>query len=184
SAVALVGVLLTWHDTVPALLRRDPPALALTVLTAGIASLSPVAVVTLAAMVVLFVLIFNRPLLGAMLVIFWSAFFLSRLDLLFRVFTAVEAYLIVTVLAVTARGVVEWARMRRADPAWRIPVPRLTALDGLALAFVALGALSLTWAALRGPALHYFRVIIVEPALFYFLLRALRPSRRDLLWLA
>ncbi len=76
--VVLLGSLLTWNDAIPALLRRDQPALAVTILTAGIASLSPVFVVTLAALLVLFVLIYNRPLLGIMLVIFWSAFFSPR----------------------------------------------------------------------------------------------------------
>ncbi len=76
SGFVMIGALLTWGDAAPSLLRRDPPALALTILTAGIASLSPVFVITLAALLVLFVLIYNRPLLGIMLIIFWSAFFL------------------------------------------------------------------------------------------------------------
>ena len=75
SFVVLLGALATWGETIPTLLRRDQPALAITILTAGIASLSPVAVITLAALAVLFILIYNRPLLGMMLIIFWSAFF-------------------------------------------------------------------------------------------------------------
>lgn len=185
SFVALVGLLLALNETVPSILRRDPPALALTLLTAGIASLSPAFVVTLAALAVLFVLIFNRPVLGAMLVIFWSAFFLSTLDLLFRAFATVEVYLVITALAVGARWLVDWARARRADPDARSVVTlRLTLLDGLALAWLVLGAVSLTWAAQRGPAVYYFRVIMLEPVAFYFILRLMRLEHRDLFWLA
>ncbi|WP_119072491.1 O-antigen ligase family protein [Aggregatilinea lenta] len=183
SFVALVGLLLTLNDAVPSLLRRDPPALILTLITAGIASLSPWFVVTLAALVILFVLIFNRPVLGAMLVIFWSAFFLSKLDLLFRAFATVEVYLVITALAVVARLVVEWAKARQAGRVARI-LPRLTALDWLALAWLVLGAISLAWAAQRSPAVHYFRVIMLEPVVFYAVLRLMRLEHRDLFWLS
>lgn len=185
SVLVLAGTLLTWGDPLAALLRRDPPALALTILTAGLASLSPVALVTLAALLVLFVLIYNRPILGLMLVVFWSAFFLSTLDLLFRLFATVEVYLALTAGALALRALVDWARRYRAGtaaPARRLP--RLTTLDGLALAWAALGILSLSWARFRSPALHELRVVILDPVLFYALIRLMRLERRDLVWLA
>lgn len=183
SFLVLVGALLTWGEAIPALLRRDPPALAITILTAGVAALSPVFVVTLAALAVLFVLIFNRPVLGLMLVVFWSAFFLSTLDLLFRLFATVEVYLGMTVLAVAGRALVEWARRREqgAGPS-RLRV-RLTRLDWAVLGFVGIGVLSLTWAEFRSTAIRELRVVILEPAVFYALLRLVRLDRRDMLWL-
>lgn len=185
SLLVLAGTLLTWGDPLAALLRRDPPALALTILTAGLASLSPVALVTLASLVVLFVLIYNRPILGLMLVIFWSAFFLSTLDLLFRLFATVEVYLALTAGALALRALVDWARRYRAGnaaPVWRLP--HLTTLDYLALAWAALGTLSLSWARFRSPAIHELRVVILDPVLFYALIRCMRLGRRDLVWLA
>jgi O-antigen ligase len=185
SFLVLLGTLLTWGETIPTLLRRDPPALAITILTAGIASLSPVFVVTLAALLVLFVLIYNRPLLGLMLVIFWSAFFLSTLDLFFRLFATVEVYLVLTLLALTARAVIGWAQKRRADPGAvpaRFPI-RLQPLDWSVLAFVGIALISLSWAEYRSPAVHELRVVILEPAVFYAMLRLMRLDRRDLLWL-
>ena len=184
SLLVLVGTLLTWGGPLDALLRRDPPALALTVLTAGIASLSPVALVTLAALVVLFVLIYNRPILGLMLVVFWSAFFLSTLDLLFRLFATVEVYLVLTLGAVALRGMVAWARGYRAGERIALQRLRLTALDGLAFAWAALGVVSLAWSEFRGPALHELRVVILDPVLFYALIRVMRLRRRELVWLA
>ena len=49
---------------------------------------------------------------------------------------------------------------------------------------MALGVLSLTWAEFWTPATRQLRVVILEPAAFYFLLRLMRLERRDLLWLA
>ncbi len=179
SAILLLGVLLSWDEALPNFLRRDPPALALTVLTAGVAAFSPTFVVTLAALGVLFVLIYNRPLLGVMLVIFWSAFFLTTLDLLFAAFRAVEAIFALTVAAVSLRALVGWTRGEK--PAIRV---HLSAADGLTLAFVAVGALALSWSRYHSTAFRHWRLLILEPALFYFLLRGLRLERRDWLWVA
>ncbi len=184
SVLVLVGTLLAWGEPLATLLRRDPPALALTILTAGIASLSPVALMTFAALIVLFVLIYNRPLLGLMLVIFWSAFFLSTLDLLIRLFATVEVYLVLTAGALALRALVGWARAYRAGKRSIEFRPRLTLLDWVALLWVALGVVSLSWARFRPFALHELRVIILDPALFYLLLRVMRLGRRDLVWLA
>ena len=162
---------------------RDPPALAITILTAGVASLSPVFVVTLAALAVLSVLIYNRPVLGLMLIIFWSAFFMSTLDLLFRLFATVEVYLAITVAAVAGRALVEWARRRRSGAAPARLRVRLTGLDWAVLGFVAVGVLSLAWAEYRSTATRELRVVILEPAAFYALLRVMRLGRRDVLWL-
>jgi len=183
SFIVLLGTLLTWGETIPALLRRDPPALALTILTAGLASLSPVFVLTLAALAVLFVLIYNRPLLGLMLILFWSAFFISTLDLLFKAFATVEVYVALTVLALGARALVQWARLHQRRQRVRLTL-HLNGLDGLVLAFAALGVVSLSWSAFPAPALRQLRVVVLEPAAFYFLIRGMRLERRDLYWLA
>jgi O-antigen ligase len=186
SLVVLLGALMTWGETIPSLLRRDQPALAITILTAGIASLSPVFVMTLAALGVLFVLIYNRPLLGLMLVIFWSAFFLSSLDLLFNAFATVEVYFGLTLAALGGRTVVAWARQyqEQAPPVSTVRTPlRLLALDWAVLAFVALATVSLTWSEYRSPAIRQLRVVVIEPAAFYFLIRLMHLEQRDLIWL-
>lgn len=183
SFVVLLGALLSWGETIPALLRRDQPALALTILTAGIASLSPVFVLTLAALALLFVLIYNRPLLGLMLILFWSAFFVSTLDLLFRAFSTVEVYVALTTAALIARAAVWWAQQRQRKQPVRVTL-RLSGLDWLTLAFAALGILSVSWSEFSAPAQRQLRVVILEPVLFYFLIRSMRLERRDLFWVA
>ncbi len=183
SCVVLLSVLMTWGEAIPSLLRRDQPALVITILTAGIASLSPAFVITLAALGVLFVLVYNRPLLGLMLVIFWSAFFLSTLDLLFNAFATVEVYFGLTVAALLARGIVEWARRYRDHTPITLSL-HLTRLDALVIAWMALGVLSLLWSEFWTPATRQLRIVILEPAAFYFLIRVMRLEKRDLLWLS
>lgn len=183
--VVLVAGLLTWSETLPTLLRRDQPALLITIVTAGIASLSPVFVVALVALLVLFVLIYNRPVLGVMLIIFWSAFFLSTLDLLFNAFATVEVYFGLTAVALAAHGIRIWARNRRDEDAGErmFSALRLNALDWLVIAFVLLAILSLAWSEYRGPAIRNLRVVVLEPAAFYFVVRVMYLERRDLFWL-
>ena len=52
------------------------------------------------------------------------------------------------------------------------------------LAFVALAVVSLTWVEFWPQATRQLRVVILEPAAFYFMIRLMRLERRDLLWLA
>src|SRR5690606_28047002 len=40
------------------------------------------------------------------------------------------------------------------------------------------------WSRYRSPALHELRVVILDPVLFYALLRVMKLGRRDLVWLA
>ncbi len=61
---------------------------------------------------------------------------------------------------------------------------RPSKLDWAALAWLGIGILSLTWVEYWSPAIREFRVIILEPVLFYFVLRLIPMKRRDLLWLA
>ena len=185
SLVVLLSLLMTWGETIPSLLRRDQPALALTIITAGIAALSPAFVLTLVALGVMFVLIYNRPLLGVMLVIFWSAFFLSTLDLLFDAFATVEVYLGLTVAAVIARAVVEWASAYRDQRRlqWDRTMWRMTSLDWVVVAFTVLAVVSLAWSDYRGVALRNLRVVVLEPVLFYGMLRVMPFDRRDVVWL-
>jgi putative inorganic carbon (HCO3(-)) transporter len=119
-------------------------------------------------------------------VIFWSAFFLSSLDLLFNAFATVEVYFGLTLAALGGRTVVAWARQyqEQAPPVSTVRTPlRLLALDWAVLAFVALATVSLTWSEYRSPAIRQLRVVVIEPAAFYFLIRLMHLEQRDLIWL-
>lgn len=175
SIVGALSVALTINDLLPAALKRDGVALAAAAAVSGALYLSPHLIVTLAALIALGVLIFNRPLIGLALVVFWTPFFLAPLELYVWAAPMVELSLLATLGAVALRSVIAWLRGGRPSAL------RLNGLDWLMLAFGALGAISLLWSAERAPAVRELRVIVLEPLIFYALLRAARLERRE--WL-
>jgi O-antigen ligase len=178
SVLAMIGVFLTWGDTLPNVFRRDPPTLALTVLTVGLIYFSPALLVTAAALLALWIIIYNRPVVGLALVVFWSPFFLWPVQLYLSALPMVELCLLLTLSAVIVRGVVHFARWRPRRIALRSLVT-LRGMDLAMLAFVVVATISLLWSDQRVPALREWRVMVVEPALFYVLLRTVRLSNRD-----
>jgi len=175
SIVGALSMALTVNDLLPAILRRDSAAIAAAAAVSGALYLSPHLFVTLVALLALLVLIYNRPLIGLALVAFWTPFFLAPIELYVWAAPMVELSLLATLGAVAVRGGIAWLRGGRLAPI------AVNALDWTLLAFGALGALSLLWSAERGPALRELRVIVLEPLIFYALLRVVRPTRRE--WL-
>ncbi len=175
SVLAMVGMLLTWGDTLPNVFRHDPPTLALTILTLGLIYFSPSLIVTIVALVVLWLIIYNRPVVGLALVVFWSPFFLWPVQLYIQALPTVELCLLLTLSAVIVRAAVNWrpgeSRLRA------LIAPR--GADLAMLAFVVVATASLVWSEQRAPALREWRIMILEPALFYLLLRTVPLSKRD-----
>ncbi|MFQ3537114.1 MAG: O-antigen ligase family protein [Aggregatilineales bacterium] len=175
SIVGALSMALTINDLLPAALRRDSFALAAAAAVSGALYLSPHLIITLVALLGLGLLIFNRPVIGLALVAFWTPFFLWPIELYLWAAPMVELSLLATFGAVALRGMVTRLRGERSTGLG------LNALDWLMLTFGALGTLSLLWSAERGAALREWRVIVLEPLIFYALLRYLRPTRRE--WL-
>ncbi len=181
AVISIAGALsmaLTINDLLPAALKRDSAAIAAAAAISGALYLSPHLIVTVAALITLIVLIYNRPLIGLALILFWAPFFLAPLELYLWAAPMVELSALATLSAAILRGALAWLRGAR------IGRLRLNAFDWLMLALGALGCLSLLWSAERAPALRELRVIVIEPLLFYALLRALRLERREWLLLA
>jgi O-antigen ligase len=139
------------------------------------------------ALAALWLIIYNRPVVGVALVIFWGPFWLAPIQLYLWAFPMVEVSLVLTLSAVLARSVIGWAQGRgqAADDrrsAARPLVSRLplTSADLVMLAFGGLATLSLLWAEQTAPALRTWRTMVVEPILFFLLLRRLTISPGDL----
>lgn len=172
SIALMAGMLLTWGSETPALFRRDSVQLALAILTAGLIYLEPGLVLTLAASLALFIMIFRRLELGLLLTILWAPFFLFPVELLHFAFPVAEVVILITTAAWLLRLLGDWAIARQTVvPAYRLPLPRFSWLDWAILAWVVLGVISLSWSALRGNAMTDLRVMFIEPALFYAILR-------------
>ncbi len=182
SIALLIGMLLTWGDTLPALFRREPVALSLALVTAGIIYIQPGLILTLIALIFLFVIIYNRLDIGLLLVLFWSPFFLFPVELYRFAFPLAEILTLLTFSAWLLRVFVQFGKShRQSAPHTIFLTPRFHMLDIGLIAWVGLSLLSYSWAELKGPALTDIRVMTVEPALFYLILRTLPLTRRDLL---
>lgn len=182
SLALMLGMLLTWGDSIPHILRRDSVQIALSLLTAGLVYLNPGFILTVASAVVLFWVIYQRLALGLMLVVLFAPFFLFPVELYSFAFPMVEVVTLLTFTAWLLHLIVRWGRDRQAG-ANIVPLvlghPK--ALDWAMLAWVVLGILSLLWAAWRGVAITELRVLIIEPALFYLIFRTTALNRADVI---
>jgi O-antigen ligase len=181
--VALMGWL-TWGTAVAGVYRRlgDAGQLALTAAAAGVFYVAPSFIVYAAALILLFVLIALRPAWGLALVAFCFPFYVPpALKPVFSYrFSPVEVFTLVTVTAVAGAQILNWAR-RQARPG---PLPARALVphgaDLAVLLFVGAATLSLLFTARLDVATNEWRLVILEPALFYLALRLARPSAREL----
>jgi O-antigen ligase len=172
-----LGLAITWGATLTNLTRRlgDGPSLVITVLTAGVLYFSPSLLLTLAALVALFVLIYLRLDLGLTLVVLFTPFYLLPRPLYDRYFTLVEVVLLLCFAAWTLRLVASWREKR--PPTLAELWAASTALDRATLWFVAISAFSLLVADIKSVAADELRTIVAEPALFYLMIRTSKLSR-------
>jgi O-antigen ligase len=186
TVALLIGMLLGFGGLLPDALRRDPAVLGLTAGAALILYWSPALFVSLVAAVVLFVIFYHRPDIGLMLTIFCAPFYLFPVDLYRFAFPMAELVLLLLAAAWALRQIIEWARGRQvASRAFPGPgvmgiLQQMTWLDAGVVAYVGLGALALVWSAQRSPAVTELRVLFLEPALFYLILRATSRHRPDM----
>ena len=181
---------LTWGVEAGSAYRRlgDPANVLITLAAAAAFSLSPWLILTMASGMTLFVLILLRLDLGLMLVAFFAPFHLLPANLFYRFSSMAELTLILCAVAWAARRLVEW-RSRVQSAKFQAPrltphgsrftlhVSRFTSLDWAVLAFFAVGTLSLLAASYFEFALREWRIIILEPVVFYALLRSSKLDR-------
>lgn len=180
SALAVwLGATLTWGGLIPNLLRRagDGPSLLITALTAGVFYFSPWLVLTLAALAVLFVLIYAQPSIGLALVMFFTPYYLLPRPLFDRAFSMVEA-LSLLMLAAWATHIVA-GRRERGWPSLRQLWAGMTALDKAVGLFVVVSVVSLSWADLPGVAITDLRQMVLEPLVMYLVLRTMPLGERE-----
>lgn len=178
---------LTWSADFADSFRKygDAPPLIATLLTATIFYYSPFLILTILCAIILFVLFYFRPDIALTIIAFIIPFYLIPKNLWTLSFSMVE---ICTVIAFAA-SVFRYAPQvfNQLKPATRNPQPipnpqsLVPNLDLAVLAFVLISAASIFIAEIRGVAIREFRVIVLEPALFYFLLRNV-PIDRKSLW--
>jgi O-antigen ligase len=199
AVVALAGWL-TWGEQAAGIYRRlgDGSQLALTAAAAVLFYVTPAFFVYIAALLALLLLLYLRPAWGLVLIAFTMPFYVPQLTKpIFQYrFSPVEIFTLLTLAAFSAARLTAWVARHRQGPAGgpaAAEFDRLAPVSGRAaftavlhpadyavVAFTLVATISLLFTERLGVALTEWRVVIVEPALFYALLRAIRPTRAEM----
>lgn len=193
AVVALTGWL-TWGEQAAGLYRRlgDGSQLALTAAAASIFYITPSFFIYAAALVILFLLIYFRPAWGLALIALAIPFYTNSGSSLVPAllqpkpifnyhFSPVEIYTLLTLGAFLLSRFTYHVSRHKSSPAPLLPrSPALQTADTAVLAFTAVATLSLFFTERLGVATNEWRVVIIEPALFYLLLRGIRPTKREM----
>lgn len=174
-----IGAALTWGGTLPALLRRlgEGGPLILTALTAGVFYFSPWLLLTIIALIALFVLIYIKPSTGVALMLLFAPYYLLPRPLFDRAFSLVEIISLLTLAA--------WALFvigQRRENGWPSPLEfwyRLTTLDKAIGLFMLVAIVSISWAPLKGVALTELRQMVLEPFVVYLVLRTVQMNDQE-----
>jgi O-antigen ligase len=186
SVLLFQGLAFTWGGVVPNTLRRvgEAPTVAAMALSAGVIYFSESLVLTWVFIAVLYFLVYQRINYGLALVLFWAPFYLTPVELYYdKYFSMAEVVLLVTAAAWLSRELAAWAK---AGLPLRLSERRFAPrpMDRVWLGLVLIGAAAITWSTFRAEALRELRVALVEPALFYLMVRACykplasRPGKR------
>jgi O-antigen ligase len=195
---------LTWGNDVIAVSRRfgDTWPIAVTALTAGLFYFSPSLVLALLSLAALFVLFYLRLDLALAFIALVMPLYLQYQLLWQRGFSLVEVFTLLAfaawllqnirpLLAGLAAGRPRAGNGRGVQPqraasqlnaptgrwAWR----SLSFLDWAVIAYLLVATISLAGAELKAVAIRDYRLVMIEPVLFYLLLRA-TPLDRRALW--
>lgn len=174
----------TWAEQMGDIYRRlgDGGQLALTAAVASIFYVTPTFFIYVAALIALFVLLYWRPVWGLVLIAFCFPYYVPPLPkpILNYRFSPVEVFTLVTFAAYTTSRITHHvSQFQNRTP---ITIHRLLPTDYGVLALTAVATLSLFFTNRLDVASNEWRVVILEPALFYWLFRAIRPKKEQL-WL-
>ncbi|MCX6018620.1 MAG: O-antigen ligase family protein [Chloroflexi bacterium] len=175
ARAAVVAVLLwvtsswTWASDAATAWRNFglPAQLAVSGIASGILFWSPALVLSIAAVVVLTMLVLRRLEIGLTLAAFFVPFFLLPQKIFERSFPMVEILVVLCVASLMLREIS--ARRRGEKLKWAL---RLTLLDVGVFGLMIVGVLSTLQAQEQVPAWRELRLVIVEPALLYLVMRA------------
>jgi len=167
---------MTWGTEAGSAFRRlgDGVGIAATLAAAGLFYYSPWFLLTLLTGLVLLAIIILRPDLGLALIAALAPFYTYPRPLLDKAFSMAE---IVTLMSLVSWGVrrIAWLRAQAADPEVR---SRTSNLDLAVLFLVVVAFISPFFAEFRRVAWRELRLVILEPAAFYLMLRTSRLDRK------
>lgn len=168
SLVAMLGILEQLYQHTP-VLRREVTQWGLgALLSSSILFLELPAILVMGALLILFSLILVRLEIGLALTLLWLPFFLFPVELYRFAFPMSELVLIITFVAWLLRQISHW-RTFKISAGW---------LDGVVLLWCVVATLALTWSQNRSVAFTDWRVMFIEPVLFYVMIRTYVQTRQ------
>ncbi|MBN1452968.1 MAG: beta-galactosidase, partial [Anaerolineales bacterium] len=185
SVLVAVGMALAWSESIPALLRRDPPGIVAGILTAGVLYFSDSLILIILAGILLGYVVYHRTDIGLFLTVLWAPFFLFPVVLYEYAVPMAEVCLLITVAAWLLKALISHAKRMseiRLSPADL--VARWNTLDWSIFLLVLLASLSLLWAEQTKVALREWRTMILEPAVFYLIVHKTIRTRQQIVHLA
>ncbi|MCB9443553.1 MAG: O-antigen ligase family protein [Ardenticatenaceae bacterium] len=201
AAIVTLTGWLTWGEQAAGLYRRlgdgrlgDGGQLVLTAAAASIFYVTPSFFIYAAALAVLFILIYLRPAWGLALITATIPFYVNggaSIPAIFQPkaiysyrFSPVEIYTLLTLAAfIVSRVTYHVSRIKRSpSPLHPFTPPPLhfRSADYAVITFTAVATLSLFFTERLGVATNEWRMVIIEPALFYLLLRGIRPTKKEM----
>jgi len=181
---------MTWGtETATGAFRRlgDGAGLAATLAAAGLFYYSPWFLLTVLAALILFACILMRPEFGLALIAALAPFYTFPRHLLDKAFSMAEIVTLMTLASWGIRQVRQWLARKR--PPYRLPPTdyrlsptdyRLSPTDYSLLLLVGIALLSTLFADFQRVAWRELRLVILEPAAFYLMLRTSHLDRRDI----
>ncbi len=185
SIFMMLAMLWTWDTPRASIFVRDEVNIALALLTGGALYVSESVLVTLILALILFIQIYHRISNGLILTLFWAPFFLSPVELYRYAFPLVEVILLISAAAALVKVLAGIGRKLQMDNAAfpvlsRRALRRITLMDVAVGGLVLLAVISLIWAEQADTAMTELRTLIIEPTIFYLLLRMARLDRKML----
>ena len=189
SIAMMIAMMLTWSSHRPNIFIREEINLVVAMVTGGILYLSPSIIVTVIAGIVLFILFYHRIETGLILTLFFAPFFVFPLKLYSFAFPMAEVMILITTGAWLLTQLVNLGialQMKNsAYPIFTLSKIRqcITTIDLCVIGIVVLAFASLAWTQYPSAAITELRKFIIEPILFYLILRTIKPTRETLLGL-
>ena len=178
AAIAALTGWLTWGQQLAGAYRRmgDGGQLALTAAAASIFYITPSFFIYVTALLLLFVLITLRPAWGLALIAFCFPFYVSSIlkPIFIYRFSPVEIFTLITLAAYLLARLTLYVSQKTH------PSVKLKRADWAVLLFTAVATLSLFFTERLDVATNEWRLVILEPALFYLLLRAINPRENEM----
>ncbi|MFZ4825886.1 MAG: O-antigen ligase family protein [Phototrophicaceae bacterium] len=185
SLILMVALFTLTIDGQLNFLKRTHVSLGLALLTTGILYLEPSVLWVVICAIILWIIFFYHPEQSIYLIMLWAPFFLYPVQLYLYAFPMSELLLLIAFSAWLSRYTVRFMQRYITGGSSLKVAFELKAIDWLIIGWAGLGILAWLNSEYRSVATTNFRTMVIEPLLFYLLLRTTLTTHRKvslLIW--